>query len=254
MYASQGEFSRIVVAPGDVEECFYEIQRAFNFAEKYQVPVIVLADAFLCNSMKTVDNFDNDAIPIERGMLSEKDLENIDDYKRYEITNSGVSPRSIPSQKNGIFTATGNEHNIYGHVSENAQNRTNMVDKRLKKIESIKKEVKHPSLFGNEQADITILGWGSTKCPILEAMKLLKDDGISSNYQQILYVNPFPKEQVISVLNNAKKSVIVENNKTGQLESIIKEQTGINIQNRILKYDGRPFSPELIYRKIKEVI
>jgi len=121
-------------------------------------------------------------------------------------------------------------------------------------MESIKKEIKYLPLIGEEDADVTIFGWGSTKGPILEAMKLLNDDGISTNYQQILYINPFPKERVESVLNNSKKTVIIENNLTAQLESVIKEQTGICILNKILRYDGRPFSPEMIYEKIKEVI
>jgi len=255
LHASQGEFPRVVIAPGDVEECFYEIQNAFNIAEKFQVQVIILADAFLCNSMSSVERFNTDSIEIERGLLiSEKELENVEDYKRFEFTETGVSPRTIPSQKNGIFIATGNEHNVYGHISENKENRTNMVNKRAKKMESIKKEIKYLSLIGDEDADVTIFGWGSTKGPILEAMKLLKEDGISANYQQILYINPFPKESVESILNKSKKTVIIENNQTAQLESIIKEQTGISIPNKILKYDGRPFSPEMVYEKIKEVI
>ncbi|NVM02827.1 MAG: 2-oxoacid:acceptor oxidoreductase subunit alpha, partial [Candidatus Helarchaeota archaeon] len=144
MHASQGEFPRVVIAPGDVKECFYEIQNAFNIAEKFQVQVIILADAFLCNSMNSVERFNTDSIEIDRGLLmSDKELENIEDYKRFEFTETGVSPRTIPSQKNGIFIATGNEHNVYGHISENKENRTNMVNKRAKKMEYIKKEIKY---------------------------------------------------------------------------------------------------------------
>jgi len=255
MNASHGEFPRVVIAPGDVIQCFYEIINAFNIAEKYQIPVIILSDAYLANSKKTIEKFDTDSIRIDRGLLlTEKELENIDSYNRYEFTETGISPRAIPSQKNGIFTATGNEHNIYGHISENMENRTNMVDKRTKKMEYLKKEIKHLPLVGDEKADVTIFGWGSTKGPILEAMKLLKEDGISSNYQQILYINPFPKDEVKSVLNKSGKKVIVENNKSAQLEGIIREQTGIGISDCILRYDGRQFTPERIYKKIKEVI
>jgi len=134
LHASQGEFPRVVIAPGDVEECFYEIQNAFNIAEKYQVQVIVLADAFLCNSMNSVERFNTSSIEIDRGLLmSDKELEKVEDYKRFEFTETGVSSRTIPSQKNGIFIATGNEHNVYGHISENKENRINMVNKRAKK-------------------------------------------------------------------------------------------------------------------------
>lgn len=255
MHASQGEFPRVVIAPGDVIQCFYEIINAFNIAEKYQIPVIILSDAYLANSKKTIEKFDTDSISIDRGLLlTEKELENIDSYNRYEVTKTGISPRAVPSQKNGIFTVTGNEHNIYGHISENMENRTNMVDKRTRKMEYLKKEIKHLPLVGDEKADVTIFAWGSTKGPILEAVKLLKEDGISSNYQQILYINPFPKDEVKSVLNKSRKTVIVENNKSAQLEGIIREQTGIGISDCILRYDGRQFTPERIYKKIKEVL
>ncbi len=255
MHASQGEFPRVVIAPGDVIQCFYEIINAFNIAEKYQIPVIILSDAYLANSKKTIEKFDTDSISIDRGLLlTEKELENIDSYNRYEFTKTGISPRAVPSQKNGIFTVTGNEHNIYGHISENMENRTNMVDKRTRKMEYLKKEIKHLPLVGDEKADVTIFAWGSTKGPILEAIKLLKEDGISSNYQQILYINPFPKDEVKSALNKSRKTVIVENNKSAQLEGIIREQTGIGISDCILRYDGRQFTPERIYKKIKEVL
>ncbi len=255
MHASNGEFPRVVIAPGDVNECFYETFNAFNIAEKYQLPVIILTDKFLAESHATSDLFFLKELKIDRGMLlTEEKLDKIEDYKRYESTATGVSWRALPSQENGIFKAATDEHDEYGRLNEEPANRIAQVDKRFRKIKVLETEIDGAKFYGDENAEITIVSWGSTKGPILEAMKILNKKGIKVNYLQIVYVIPFPTNKVKAFLENAKIKIIVENNKTAQLGSVIKEMAGIEMNYKILKYDGRQFTPEEIVAKVEEVL
>jgi 2-oxoglutarate ferredoxin oxidoreductase subunit alpha len=258
--AGQGEFVRILIAPGDREECFYETFNAFNLAEKFQVPVLILLDKFLAEDYKTTELFDQSNLKIERGkLLSQEELNKISEYKRYLNTEDGISPRAIPGQLNGVHCAPSTEHDEAGfsHEASDALMTPEvvkiMLDKRMRKLSSIEKEIKPPKLYGSSDADLTLVSWGSTKGPIFEAMKLLEKDGIKVNFLQILYLSPFPAQAVIETLSKAKTIVDVENNFTAQLASLIREKTGIEIQHKILKYDGRPFYPNFIYKKLKEL-
>ena len=255
LHASQGDFPRFVIAPGDIEECFYKTIEAFNLGEKYQCPVILILDKYLSESHKTAEEFDVSGIKIERGrLLSNEELERIEEFKRYEFTETGISPRTIPSQRRGIFTATGNEHDETGYLSEDKTVRTKMMDKRFRKFEQAEKEIPEPKLFGPKDAEVTIIAWGSTKGPVKETMRLLGRDGVKANFLQILYISPFPTNTVSKIIETSKRTVIVENNKTAQLASLIKEKTGKEIEHRILKYDGRQFFPTEIYQRVKEVL
>jgi 2-oxoglutarate ferredoxin oxidoreductase subunit alpha len=255
LHASQGDFPRFVIAPGDIEECFYKTIEAFNLGEKYQCPVILILDKYLSESHKTAEEFDVTGIKIERGLLlSNEELERIEEFKRYEFTETGISPRTIPSQRRGIFTATGNEHDETGYLSEDKTVRTKMMDKRFRKFEQAEKEIPEPKLFGPKNAEVTIIAWGSTKGPVKEAMRLLDRDGVKANFLQILYISPFPTKTVSKIIETSKRTVIVENNKTAQLASLIKEKTGKEIEHKILKYDGRQFFPTEIYQRVKEVL
>jgi len=255
MHASNGEFPRVVIAPGDASECFYETFNAFNIAEKYQLPVIIITDKFLAESHTTTEKFFLKSLKIDRGsLLTEEYINKIKDYKRYENTISGISPRSLPSQENLIFKAATDEHDEYGNINEEADNRVIHVDKRFRKIKVLETEIDGAKVYGDADADVTIIGWGSTKGPIFEAMKILSKKGIKVNYLQILYIMPFPKSKAKIVLDKANKKILVENNKTAQLGSIIKEEIGIDVDYKILKYDGRPFLPEDIATKIEEVL
>jgi 2-oxoglutarate/2-oxoacid ferredoxin oxidoreductase subunit alpha len=255
MHASNGEFPRVVIAPGDVSECFYETFNAFNIAEKYQLPVIIITDKFLAESHWTVEKFFLKDLKIDRGMLlTDDELKRIEDYKRYENTITGISPRALPSQENGIFKAATDEHDEYGNINEDASNRIMQVDKRFRKIKVLEAEIEGAKVYGDADADVTLIGWGSTKGPILEAMKILSKKGIKLNYLQILYIMPFPKNKVKFVLEEAKKRILIENNKTAQLGSVIKEEAGVDVDYKILKYDGRPFLPEEIAAKVEEVL
>ncbi|MBI2579024.1 MAG: 2-oxoacid:acceptor oxidoreductase subunit alpha [Candidatus Aenigmarchaeota archaeon] len=255
LHASTDEFPRLVIAPGDVEQCYYKTVEAFNLAEKYQMPVVVLTDKYLGESFISAEKFSDEGIAVDRGLLlSEEELQETEDFRRFRVTESGVSPRSIPGQKGGEHTASSYEHDEYGFEREEEEIRTAMHDKRFRKFEQMKKEIKNPGLVGNGYSDITIISWGSTKGPVMDAMRMLEEDDIFSNFLQVLYISPLPVEQLTDVIGNARRVVIIENNKTSLLGGLIKEHTGIDIGHKILKYDGRPFSPEQIRDGIKRII
>jgi 2-oxoglutarate ferredoxin oxidoreductase subunit alpha len=252
--ASQGEFPRFVIAPGDVEQCFNLIQQAFNLAEKFQTPVMFITDKHLAVSHKWVENLDLEKVEIERGsIVAEKDLNRTDNYRRYIHTESGVSPRTLPGTKGGMHVANSDEHNEKGFSEEGAEERTKMMDKRFRKEEAARGDFPPPKIEGDKNADITLISWGSTRGTILEAMKVLKKEGKKVNFLQIVYISPFPVEEVKAVFKRAKKVAIVENNKTGQLAGWLREQTGLAPDFKILKYDGRPFFTEELVETIKEL-
>lgn len=253
--ASQGDFPRIVIAPGDVEECFYLTMETFNIADKYQTPVMLIVDKYLTEGHAAVEKLDTSRVKIDRGLLlSEGELAKREDFKRYELTPSGVSARSLPSQEGGIFNANSDEHTEYGFSSDNPGVRTKMMDKRMRKLDSLAKELPPPTLHGSEEAQDTIIGWGSTKGPILSALRLLKKEGIEAKFLQLIYLSPFPSKFVKRILEKSRKVIVVENNQMGQLASLIREKTGIEIESKVLKYDGRPFFSEELYERLKSAL
>jgi 2-oxoglutarate ferredoxin oxidoreductase subunit alpha len=258
IHAGQGEFPRVVVAPGDVEECFYETLRAFNWAEKYQIPVIILTDKYVAESEVSVEPFDTNRVKVERGLLTSGQYEG-KEYRRYEITETGVSPRALPSTIGAIVHANSDEHTEDGLTSEDPDVTTMMMDKRLRKLHWLKKEMEEKGIettkfYGPEGARATIVSWGSTKGPIREAMNLLGSEGKIVNFLQVLYLQPFPEARVEEVLNKAGKTIVVESNSTSQLSSLIRDHLLIRVDQKILKYDGRPFDPTLLSEKIKEAL
>ncbi len=255
LHAATDEFPRIVVAPGDINECFYATIKAFNLAEKYQIPVIILTDKYLGESYWSNEEFDTAGITIDRGLLlADEDMERIKDYRRYKITDTGVSPRTIPGVKNGMHVASSYEHDEKGMEREEEVIRVAMHNKRFRKLEFIEQELEQPHVIGHQDAPITIVAWGSTKGPIKEAMKILQEQGIKSNYLQLLYISPFPTERVKEILSKSRIIVDVENNKTGQLAGVIKEHTGLDVHYKILKFDGRAFAPEDLANAIKDIL
>ncbi|MBU0613352.1 2-oxoacid:acceptor oxidoreductase subunit alpha [Patescibacteria group bacterium] len=255
IHAAQGEFPRIVIAPGDAREAFYGTHHAFNLAEKYQMPVFVLSDKFISESYKSEEFFDTTKLKIERGeMMTDTQLKKVKEYKRYKFTDTGVSPRSIPGQKDGVYNANSDEHDEFGYSVEDAENRVRMVEKRAAKLEEAAKDLPEPILYGLEKADITLIAWGSTKGPILEAMKLCERDKLKVNLLHVMYAFPFPTERVNEVIKNAKDVVIVENNSTAQLGSLIREFTGHDIEKKLLKYSGRQFYPNEIHEYVSDIL
>lgn len=258
LHASTDEFPRIVLAPGDLNDCFYMTIDAFNLAEKYQLPVIILTDKYLGESYWSAQVFDQGSVKIGRGkMLTDEEAEKQQGYRRYKITEDGVSPRAVPGQKNCTHVASSYEHDEEGYEREEEEIRVAMHNKRFRKLEEAEKETdaKSTQKFGNGVADVSIISWGSNKGPIREAMRALEqEDGIFANFLQVVYMSPFPARRVGEFLKDAKKIVLIECNKTGQLGSLVKEHTGVDIKNRVLKYDGRPFAPEDIQAGIKQIL
>ena len=253
-----GDFPRIVLASGDLEEVFYDTSKSFNYAERYQIPVIHLIDKAMANSDQTYPIFDQDKVKIDRGlMLSGVVGENGGaDYPRFKNTESGVSPRPVLGSKGGIFWNTGDEHDEFGHISEDPQNRMMMMEKRFRKLELAANEIPNEEkahFFGPSDADITIVSWGSTKGAILDALEWLKEDGISVNFLQVRLIHPFPTEYIKEVLSRAKKIVNIEMNFTSQFASVLKENTLIAPDHEVVKYNGRAMSCEEIYSTIKAI-
>ena len=256
IHASQGEFPRVVIAPGDIEEAYYLTLDAFNLAEKFQIPAIIISDKYLAESNGTTQIYDQNRIGIDRGQLITDQYAG-EEYKRHKFTENGISPRLLPGTKGTIVRTNADEHNELGYTTEDPVLATKMADKRFKKLEALTKELERyetVKLHGSKTADATIIGWGSTKGPIREAMKLLSKEGFKVNYMQIVYLTPFPVSKVQAVLQSAKKTIVVENNKTSQLSSLIREHLLKTVDHKILKYDGRPFNPEALARSIKEVL
>ncbi|OHA56499.1 MAG: hypothetical protein A2588_00645 [Candidatus Veblenbacteria bacterium RIFOXYD1_FULL_43_11] len=244
LHAGQGDFPRVVLAPGDPEECFYMTFQAHNLADKYQLPVIVLTDKYMAEARQTVPFFNTESLKLDRGELADTSKLSADArFARYAMTPSGVSQRSIPSQPGGMFAANSDEHDDTGMANEEADTRQAQMDKRMKKLQALRSEIQEPvKLYGPKEAEVTLVGWGSTKGPILEAMKKSKN----INFLQIRCLEPFPVKEVDTVLRQAKRRVLIENNYSGQLGGLIRERTGIDITDKFLKYDGRPINPEEI--------
>ncbi len=252
--ASQGEFPRLVLAPGDIEEAYYLTQVAFNLADKYQTPVVVLVDKYICESYFSID-FDHfqKKIPIERGkIMTEAEQSAQEEVKRYLLTEDGISPRPIPGRKNGIFHSNSDEHDEFGYSTEEARVTKSMIEKRMKKLIAAQKEDRDVILYGDPDAKHTLVGWGSTKGVVLEAMRQLDLAGQKGlvNYIQISWINPFPVDSLKALLSKAKHIVDIEGNHNSPMADWILLKTGITIKDKINKYDGRPFFPSEIIEEI----
>jgi 2-oxoglutarate ferredoxin oxidoreductase subunit alpha len=257
LHAGHGEFPRLVLASGDLEEAFYDTVRAFNYSEKYQTPVIHMVDKALANSDSTLPMLDTRRIKIDRGEFRREITDAVNgEYERFKRTPNGISPRPPVGSRGGVYWHTGDEHNELGHISEDPSIRDYMMEKRMGKIDLADKEIPisdRVNFFGPEHADITVISWGSTKGAILDAMDWLKQDGIRVNFLQLRLINPFPTEYVTKVLSKAKKIVGVEMNYSAQLIGIVRERTCIPIKQVVVKYNGRPMSSEELYEALKTI-
>ena len=255
LHAAHGEFPRIVIAPGDIRECYELSINAFNLAEKYQVPVILLTDKYLIESHITTQVFDTSSVLIDRGKLLPMDgYSGPQPYLRYKITKDGISPRLAPGTLGATVHSDSAEHGEQGFVNDSADNAQRMADKRFQKHLEIQKILtKYDAIrtFGPEDAEVMLVAWGSTKGVALEALQLLKKEQYSVGLLQVVFMAPFPAKAVSQTLND-KMAILIEGNRTGQLGSLIRERTGLNLTNRVLRYDGRPFSPLQLAAQIKE--
>jgi 2-oxoglutarate ferredoxin oxidoreductase subunit alpha len=257
IYGTHGEIPKIVLAPSTVQEAFYDSAEAFNLAEEYQCPVIVLSDLQLSLGKQTVEPLDFNKVEIRRGKLITEEIpeqENKGYFKRYEVTEDGISPRVIPGVKNGIHHVTGVEHDETGKPSEAALNRNLQMDKRFRKVENIKFDTPVYKNCPHDEADLLLIGFNSTRGAIEEAMLRLEADGIKVNHAHIRLIHPFPTDEVLPLIKNAKKVAVIENNATGQLANIIKMNVGYADKiNKVLKYDGNPYKPYEVYSKCKNI-
>ena len=257
VHAGHGEFPRIVLASGDIRECFYDAARAFNYAERFQLPVIHLIDKAMANCSQTYPLFDTSHFKIQRGdILDEAKLKDRT-YKRFSFTDTGVSPRVFLGTRNGVHWYTGDEHNEFGHISEEPFNRIKMVEKRMKKLELVDKEIpveEKVNFFGDKDSENMIVSWGSPKGAILEAMETLKAEGFSLGFMQLRMLHPLPKEYVANTLKTARKVIDVEGNYLGQLGGMLKEETGVQVNFYVLKYTGRPITTTEVYVALKNVL
>ncbi|MGG3913064.1 2-oxoacid:acceptor oxidoreductase subunit alpha [Rossellomorea vietnamensis] len=259
IYGTHGEIPKIVLAPSTVQEAFYDTVEAFNLAEEYQCPVIILSDLQLSLGKQTVEPLDYSKVEIRRGKLAanESELEELEPkkyYKRFEVTEDGVSPRVIPGMKNGIHHVTGVEHDETGKPSESPVNRQAQMDKRMRKLEKIKFQNPIHTHTPHEEADLLLVGFNSTRGVIEESMGRLEADGLKVNHAHIRLIHPFPSDELEPLMQTAKKVVVIENNATGQLANIIKMNVGFgNKLVKMTKYDGTPYLPNEIHSRCKEL-
>ncbi len=251
--ASQGEFPRLVLAPGTIEEYFECGWRAFNLAEKYQTPVIVLSDELLAASVRTIetDALDFDKVAIDRGKLLGKDeLDALEEpYRRHLFTEDGISPRAIPGHPKAVYATASDEHDEFGHITEEKDNRIKMMRKRMQKLETARQEIEPPARYGPQEAPIALVGWGSTYGVLREVVDRLEGKARLVHFRDLW---PFPARAAADVLHGSKV-VVVENNFTGQFKRLLQGETCIQVAQVISRYDGRPFSPEDVLAGLKEV-
>jgi 2-oxoglutarate ferredoxin oxidoreductase subunit alpha len=256
--AAFGDYPRVIAAPLDIGDCFTLIPEIFNLADRFQVPGIVLCDLLLSEGRLSVDpkvlNFQPH---IDRGeLITSNGAETHEEYKRYLITESGVSPRVIPGVPGYTHTVSSDEHDENGVLISdeytNATKRRAMMEKRMRKMTGIEKSVPPPELIGPRDADVTLIGWGSTFGVIEEARELLSDQGISANQLQIRWLVPLHGDAIVETLKGSKHTIIVENNYSGQFARYLRSETSFVPDGNIRKYDGEPFMPHHIVEAVKE--
>ena len=260
--AGHGDFPKIVLASGDIEEAFYDSIKAFNFAEIYQLPVIHLLDKAISSSIQTCKNFSNE-LKIERGKFKNVIDKNQSEgtaghFQRFKFEDSPISTRVPIGTENAIFWNTGDEHTEEGHISEDPENRIKMMDKRMKKLdialEKIAEDDKAACYDFDSNSNGVVISWGSTKGAILEALEKLSEEGKKLRFIQIRLLHPFPTETVKKFLMDTKLVIDVEMNYSSQLGSLVQQNTGREIDYRIVKYNGRPISSTEIYIALKTIL
>ena len=258
--ASQGDFERIIVSPFDSLDAFNTMPEVFNLTDKYQCPAIVISDLYISEGRFSVDPDKINMHPnIDRGALITEPASSGPSangaYLRYKDTESGISPRAIPGTEGYLYVAATDEHDedstLLSDEFTNPHKRRMMVEKRARKFEAVLNDVAPPVLEGSEEADVTLIGWGSTHGIIVEAAAALNAAGISTNNLQIKWMVPFHGDQIMEILSKARRTIIVENNYSGQFARYLRSETGYSADGHIRKYDGEPFMPHHIVDGVK---
>lgn len=256
--AGHGDYPRIIATPTDILDCFKIVPEIHNLADRFQCPGIILTDLLLSESHTSVNPADLDFnVPIDRGeMITANGSNGANGYKRYLFTESGVSPRAIPGVPGHTHTAATDEHMEDGVLISDeftdARKRRAMMEKRQRKIAGIEASVRPPELMGPAEADVTLIGWGSTKGVIQEARELLAEDGISANQLPIRFMVPLHGEAIVDILKRCRRTIIVENNYSGQFARYLRSETSFVPDGFIRKYDGEPFLPHHIVDAVKD--
>lgn len=257
LHASQGDFPRIVLAPSSHAECFTLVQEAFNLAEAYQTPVIVLTDKYLAEAYGSVPMNAFKALPINRGKLwPAAGAIKSTNFLRYKANAAdGVAPRSLPGTPGGLFLANSDEHDEFGYSNEDAANRIAQVERRARKIVTLRKSIMKPRLIGPAKAPLTVVTWGSSAGPVEAALVILnREYKMKANALIVTMIAPFPIKEVTAEMNASKNTVIVEGNRSGKLAGYIREQTGCTFNQRINRFDGRPFDAEELAKAFAAII
>ncbi len=246
LHAGHGDFPRIILAPGSMEEAFYLSAEAFNLADRYQVPVIILTDQYFVDTYYNLPAPDVGKVKFERHIVEAKP-----GYRRYELTEDGISPRAVPGYGEEVVVANGNEHDEWGDITEDAEMTVKMQEKRaVKKLETIRKNAPLPRLVGSENAEYLVVSWGSTLHAVEEVFEQLgRDDVALIHFSWVYPLNPKTGK-----LFEGRRVIVVENNITGQFADLLWKELDVKTDHRVLKYDGRPFSVEEIFFSLKRVI
>ncbi|HZE72001.1 MAG TPA: 2-oxoacid:acceptor oxidoreductase subunit alpha [Pyrinomonadaceae bacterium] len=257
--ASQGDYPRAIIAPTDTTDCYYTAVEAHNLAEKYQLPVTIISDLLLSEHPETIeaDALRHD-VPIERGEIVSDWSNEKGKFKRYTFTRSGVSPRALPGSEGAMYVAATDDHDeegvVISDVFTNPPIRRKIQEKRMHKLDKVLQELTPPKLEGPPDAEVTLIGWGSTKGVISEAIALLAEQRVRANHLQIKYLYPFHASEVSEILRGTKRTVCVECNYTGQFARHLRAETGFGVDDLILKYDGEPFEPHHIVEQLRAIL
>jgi 2-oxoglutarate ferredoxin oxidoreductase subunit alpha len=253
LHAAHGEFPRVIFAPGSPEQAFYLTNKAFDLAEKYQIPAFIIFVQYLADSVWTPEKFDLNKVALNDYRLRGDAFRNLAEYKRYAFTDTGVSPLGVPGDAKYVVVADSDEHDEDGHIIEDIETRIKMVQKRLLKKEPlIRKEIAPPLLYGNSAPEIVLAGWGSTYGVIREAVDALSQNrSIAMLHFSEIY--PFPSTDefdYLSIMNSAKLCLCIEHNATGQFAHLMRAETGYEFKSTIHRYDGRPFTVDNLLGEI----
>jgi 2-oxoglutarate ferredoxin oxidoreductase subunit alpha len=265
--AGQGDYPRIIVAPTNILDCFKTVPVLFNLVDKFQCPGIIMSDLLISEGRASVDPSDLDfSVPIDRGELiglngHKNGLapESLNGYKRYDVTDSGISPRALPGTPGYVHVVATDEHDPEGGLISdeftNPTKRREMHEKRMRKMNGVLPLLEPPALFGPVEADVTLVGWGSTEGVIREAIDQVRDQHrIVANNLQIKWLVPLHSEAILSILNASKRVVIVENNYSGQFARYLRSETSFEAHAHIRKYDGEPFMPHHIVEGVQSIL
>jgi 2-oxoglutarate ferredoxin oxidoreductase subunit alpha len=251
LHAGHGEFPRAVYAPGTVEQCFDLTHKALHLADRYQGPVFILSDQFLADSYRAVAPFTVEGLsPVQPWSTEGLDFDA--PYRRFALTDTGISPRLLPGATEHLVVADSDEHTEDGHITEDLSVRIQMVRKRLQKGEGIRAEVVAPEWTGDEKPDLLLVCWGSSRGAVVEAAKALRSQGKKAATLHFSQVWPLVPEGFLDRLHEAKRVVCVEGNATGQMARLIRRETGFQIEERILRYDGLPFTAGYILDHVRQ--